>query len=292
MTAGEADAPRVALQLYTLRRQAQQDLEVALDQAAEAGYGEVEWFGGLWNRTTAELGQLLAGRGLSLAAAHVPLAELEADPGSVMETFRELNCEVLVCPWLDEAQRGDGSRAHYLELGRRLDLLSYRLRAGGFRFAYHNHEFELLPFCDGQPERLGRDGLHALVSGRSHDGWGLELDTYWAAFAGSDPAALIRELGDRLHLLHLKDGLLPGSPAERAAEQASSKRWFRPLGDGDVDIPGCVDAALEAGVRLFVVEQDETAEADGSPAEDAATSLRFLETATALGAPPWKAGTR
>ncbi len=291
MTEDAAGAPRVALQLYTLRRQAEQDLEAALDQAAETGYREIEWFGGLRGRTAKDLRILLSERGLGLMAAHVPLAELEADPAGVMDMYRALHCQVLVCPWLDQDQRGDGSRAHYLELGRRLDLLSYRFRAGGFRFAYHNHEFELLPFDDGEPERLGRDGLHALASRRSHDGWGLELDIYWAAFADSDPVALIRELGDRVQLLHLKDGLLPGPPEERAAEQATSERWFRPLGRGDVDVAGCVEAALEAGVRLFAVEQDEAAETEGSPAEDAATSLRFLETATALGARPGKSAT-
>ncbi len=289
MTEDAAGTPRVALQLYTLRRQAEQDLEAALDQAVEAGYRELEWFGGLRGHTAEDLRRLFSERGLGLMAAHVPLAELEADPAGVMDMYRALHCQVLVCPWLDQDQRGDGSRAHYLELGRRLDLLSYRFRAGGFRFAYHNHEFELLPFDDGEPERLGRDGLHALASRRSHDGWGLELDIYWVAFAGSDPVALIRELGDRVQLLHLKDGLLPGPPEERTAEQATSERWFRPLGQGDVDVAGCVEAALEAGVPLFAVEQDETAEAEGSPAEDAAASLRFLETATALGAAPGKA---
>ena len=286
MTTGEAAAPRVALQLYTLRRQAQEDLATALDQAAGAGYREIEWFGGLWTRTTTELRRLLTDRGLSLAAAHVPLAELEADPASVMETFRELDCEVLACPWLDQDQRGDGSRAHYLELGGRLDLLSYRFRAGGFRFAYHNHEFELAPFDDGSPKRLGVDGLRALASRRSHDGWGLELDIYWAAFAGHDPAALIDEMGDRVHILHLKDGLLPGPADERDPGRATAERWFRPLGAGDIDVPGCVGAALDAGVRLFVVEQDETAEAEGLPADDAAASLRYLHTATPLGHSP------
>lgn len=289
MTEGAAGLPRVALQLYTLRRQAEQNLETALDQAAKAGYREIEWFGGLRGRSAEDLRGLLSERGLGLLAAHVPLSELETDPAGVMDTCRALHCQVLVCPWLDTEQRGDGSRTHYLELGRRLDLLSYRFRAGGFRFAYHNHEFELLRFDDGQPERLGRDGLRALVSRRSHDGWGLELDVYWAAFAGSDPVALIRELGDRVQLLHLKDGLLPGRAEERAAEQATSERWFRPLGEGDVDIAGCVEAALEAGVRLFVVEQDETAEAGGAPERDAETSLGYLKTATALGAATGKA---
>ena len=278
----------VALQLYTLRRQAQEDLEAALDQAAGAGYRQVEWFGGLWGRTTRELNELLAERGLTLAAAHVPLAELEQETATVMEAYRELHCEVLVCPWLADTERGDGSRDHYLELGRRLDLLSYRFRAGGFRFAYHNHEFELAPFDDGEPDRLGRDGLHALVSRRSHDGWGLELDIYWAAFAGLDPEALIRDLGDRVQLLHLKDGLLPGSTAGSDPERATTERWFRPLGEGDVDVSACIQAALDVGVRLFVVEQDETAEPDGSPEQDIATSLRYLRSATPLGRAPAK----
>ena len=284
MRAPDAGGPLVALQLYTLRRQARENLETALDQAAEAGYRQVEWFGGLWGRTTRELNELLAERGLTVASAHVPLSELEEETAAVMETYRELRCEVLVCPWLADTERGDGSRDHYLELGRRLDLLSYRFRAGGFRFAYHNHEFELLPFDDNGPNGPGRDGLHTLVSRRSHNGWGLELDTYWAAFAGSDPVALIRELGERVHLLHLKDGLLPGRPEERTAGQATSERWVRPLGEGDVDIAGCVEAALGAGVRLFVVEQDETAETGGAPKRDIAVSLGHLRTATAIGA--------
>jgi len=267
----------VALQLYTLRRQAEQDLERALDQAAEAGYRDVEWFGGLRGRSTADLLRLLSSRGLGLAAAHVPLAELESDPVRVMAAYRALHCEVLVCPWLDAGQRGDGSRAHYSDLGRRLDLLSYRFRAGGFRFAYHNHEFELQPFDNGTSGSPRRSGLHALIAGRSHDGWGLELDIYWAAFAGVDPAALIRELGDRVHILHLKDGLLPASAEDRTPERATSERWFRPLGQGDIDVAGSVDAALAAGVRLFVVEQDEPAPGSRSSALDAATSLHCLE---------------
>ncbi len=282
MTSGAAAATRVALQLYTLRRSAQDDLEVALDQAADAGYREVEWFGGLWGRSTAELRRLLARRGLGLLAAHVPLRELEDDLPGVMERFRELHCQNIVCPWLDEEQRGDDSRDHWLELGRRLDLLGWRLRAGGFRFAYHNHEFELLPFDDGCSSASPREGLRTLISCRSHDGWGLELDIFWAAFAGVDPEALIRDLGDRIRLLHLKDGLLPASPADRSPDRATAERWFRPLGEGDVDVAACVEAALDAGVRLFAVEQDETA-AGGDPARDAAASLLHLRRETALG---------
>ena len=35
-----------------------------------------------------------------------------------------------------------------------------------------------------------------------------EIDTYWVQTAGVDATALVRELGDRAPLLHIKDGLL------------------------------------------------------------------------------------
>jgi len=131
--------------------------------------------------------------------------------------------------------------------------------------------------ADGQSGGSGGDGLHARIAGRSHGGWGLGLDIYWAAFAGADPAALVRELGDRVHILHLKDGLLPAPAEDRTPERATSERWFRPLGRGDVDVAGAVEAALGAGVRLFVVEQDEAAPGGDAPEQDAAASLRYLE---------------
>ncbi len=272
-------APRIALQLYNLRRQAEVDLEATLDLTREAGYRELEWFGGTRGLTPDALRRLLDDRGLSLVAAHVPLETLETETGRLMETYRALGCDLLVCPWLRPELRGDGSVRHYRSLGARLDVLSYRLRAGDFRLGYHNHEFELA----AERDDLGlTTGLYALASSRSHDGWGLELDVYWTAFAGFDPVALIREFDHHIRALHLKDGLLPGQAARRTPEEATRKRWFRPLGDGQVDIAGAVEAGLAVGVRLFVVEQDETATADGSPEGDAARSLRFLMKETAL----------
>src|SRR6185436_3691100 len=71
--------------------------------------------------------------------------------------------------------------------------------AYGLRVGYHNHQWELASRLGGRPalERLTEQLPPVVV---------LELDTYWAAVGGEDVPALLGRLGDRVRLLHLKDG--------------------------------------------------------------------------------------
>ena len=97
-----------------------------------------------------------------------------------------------------------------------------------------------------------------------------ELDVFWARFAGLDPAVLIRQLGHRCALLHLKDlrlpefGLLP--------EQASPE-LFVELGQGVIDFPSVLQAAREVGVQDYYIEQDW---ATGDPLQSLGMSLAYL----------------
>ncbi len=76
-----------------------------------------------------------------------------------------------------------------------------------------------------------------------------ELDIYWLAHAGGDPARYIRSHAERIRLIHLKDG-------------NHDPQRFTPLGEGEVDLGAAVAAAIDAGVEAFFVEQDES---DGDP---------------------------
>ncbi|MFC8359335.1 sugar phosphate isomerase/epimerase family protein [Streptomyces griseorubiginosus] len=71
-----------------------------------------------------------------------------------------------------------------------------------------------------------------------------EVDVYWAAVAGQDPAEVLERLGERAVTAHLKDG-----PAVLDAPQTA-------IGTGVVDIP----AALRAGghLRWHITEIDGT----------------------------------
>ena len=70
-----------------------------------------------------------------------------------------------------------------------------------------------------------------------------EVDVYWVQTAGQDPAQVVRRLGTRAPLLHVKDG-----PCQIEAPMTA-------LGEGVVDIPGVV-AAGSGSVDWLVVELD------------------------------------
>jgi inosose dehydratase len=84
-------------------------------------------------------------------------------------------------------------------------------------------------------------------------------DTGHVLEAGGDPVPLIREYQHRIRYIHLKD--------YRAGE-------FLPLGQGDVDVPGILEALHAAAYDGWV-----TAELDsytGPPKEAAETAMRYL----------------
>ncbi|MGH2509360.1 MAG: sugar phosphate isomerase/epimerase family protein, partial [Ktedonobacteraceae bacterium] len=69
----------------------------------------------------------------------------------------------------------------------------------------------------------------------------VELDVYWAAFAGHDPLALLKKLGTRVALIHCKDMAPDGSMTE--------------VGQGTLDMSGIVDFAQQYGMWA-IVEHD------------------------------------
>lgn len=112
------------------------------------------------------------------------------------------------------------------------------------------------------------------------------LDTGHLAIGGVDPVAFAKESIDRVGHVHLKDVRLDMVPQVMSREvtlmQATQAGLFTPLGQGDVDIAGVVEALESAGYRgWYVIEQDTaiTGEvpADGEgPVDQVRTSLDYL----------------
>jgi len=104
--------------------------------------------------------------------------------------------------------------------------------------AYHNHDAEF--------ERV--DDSFALDVLLAETGVGLELDVGWAAAADADPVALIDRYGDRLTAIHLKDIRLDST--------APGGGLPVDLGEGDVDLDGCLAAAVDADIPWIIFEYD------------------------------------
>jgi len=112
------------------------------------------------------------------------------------------------------------------------------------------------------------------------------LDTGHLAIGGTDPVEFAKQAFDRVGHVHLKDVRLSMVPPVLAREKslmsATQDGLFTPLGQGDVDIAGVVEALESRGYQgWYVIEQD-TAITEGEPAdgegpiEQVVTSLDFL----------------
>ena len=224
----------IALQLYSVRDALAADFDGTLDKVAAMGYAGVEVGAETANRLPGSA-QRLKDLGLTVCGIHtrLPLAGAAFDVLAAAEAFnaRHVVCAVLATQ-LFESREGI-QRAAAL-----LNEASAEAQARGFKLSYHNHWWEFLPL-EGRP---AHDWLREAVAPEVL----FELDVYWAQTGGVDPAAVVRQVGARAPLLHLKDG-----PAQRDAPMTA-------LGDGVVDIPAVV-AAGAGTAEWLIVELDECA---------------------------------
>ncbi|GAB2862693.1 sugar phosphate isomerase/epimerase [Actinoallomurus bryophytorum] len=112
------------------------------------------------------------------------------------------------------------------------------------------------------------------------------LDTGHLLIGGTDPLALARRAPDRIAHVHLKDVDAATAVRVRAGEvtytEAVREGIYRPLGAGDIDIPGIVGALTTAGYTgWYVMEQDTILGADprpgAGPVGDVLRSVAFME---------------
>ncbi|HEU5228910.1 MAG TPA: sugar phosphate isomerase/epimerase [Ktedonobacteraceae bacterium] len=223
----------VGLQLYTVRDQTAQDFKRTVQRVAEMGYAAIEFagYGGLMSR---EMAALLADTGLRAAGTHIGLSTLEQNIESELNYCLDIGCPFMVMPSLPpELRSADGIRA----LAVRLNRAGQRCQQRGVTLVYHNHAFEFE--CD---QLSSRYLLDILLDETDPDVLKLEFDVYWAAFAGVDPVAYLRQYAERVPLLHLKD--------------MTADRTFTEVGDGSLDIAAICQVAQEGSTRFLLVEND------------------------------------
>lgn len=124
---------------------------------------------------------------------------------------------------------------------------------------YHNHEHELTSLIDGVPAlEIFAELLDPTVR--------LEVDLYWAAASGNEPADLLSRLGERVLAVHVKDGpLRPGITAQDLPRDQC------PAGQGDVPLGAALRAASPA---YAVIEFDHY---EGGIFAGIEASYRFLD---------------
>ncbi|MEM6393209.1 MAG: sugar phosphate isomerase/epimerase [Planctomycetota bacterium] len=234
----------IALQMYTVRDAInQQGPAKVFDALRTIGYQAVE-LAGDYGLSAAELKTMLDDNGLTVVASHIGYDAIRDNLSKVIDDTHTLGHTHVVCPFLAEDLR---TPAGYLGVAQMLGEAESHPDAQGLTFCYHNHAFELETLDDG------RRGLDIIFSQPSPSS---ELDLYWVAKGGDDPAVWMDRLKGRLPLVHMKDMAEDGG--------------FAPVGTGTLDLQKLADLAPSVGVQALVIEQD-----SGWPENDPMLSARI-----------------
>lgn len=239
-----------SIQLYTLRNAIQEDLPGTIAKVAQIGFAQVEPYN--FVATAKELGAALEENRLTAPSGHAPL--LSQDQDEIFAAARALGMETVIepCVLAEKWQSAEDIK----DTAAQLNAAARKAAEYGLRVGYHNHAWELESMIEGQTALEYFAGLldPQVV---------LEVDTYWVAVGGQDPVELLGRLGDRVRLIHIKDGPLT----------ADTKAQL-PAGQGQVPVLDIIAAAksLEVGV----VEFDDYA---GDIFDGIAQSLAYLQQA-------------
>ena len=244
----------VAVQVYSVRGEAEADFAGTMKQLRAMGYDGVE-LAGLYGHSPEEIKAMLDETGLEAVGAHVSYSEWEKDAEATAKAYRTIGCSYVAIPYMTEEYRYGGSR--YEEFLAAIPQIAAACRKQGMQLLYHNHTFEFEKTQDG------RYHLDVLYDSQSPENLATELDTCWVKVAGEDPAAYLEKYSMRCPLVHIKDFCRDGDVKLVA------------VGDGEQDVEAVVETAGRCGAKWLVVEQDD--HPFGGPMENMKKSIDYIK---------------
>ncbi|MFN8668171.1 MAG: TIM barrel protein [Gemmatimonadaceae bacterium] len=282
----------VGVQLFSLPKLLEQDLDGTLAMLAGLGYREVELYGpygfstpeaieswkamgarlgftasGTYGRTPKEFRALLDTHGLTAASAHIELASLLARPEQVGEAAQALGLQYLGISNIPAPYRK--TLDDYKRMADRFNEMGAKAKPYGFKVLYHNHGYGLAPMEGEIPLRVLLDRVDAAV-------FAAEMDLFWTTAGGADPVELLTTYPKLYRLLHIKD---MSERVRFAGDGGDASQWMAlfpkmtTAGNGVLALPKILSAAKRVGVQHYLVEQDLVA----NPKEALGASIRYLK---------------
>ena len=252
----------IGAQTYTIRQYTQTPADIAksLARLRASGYEAVQ-ISAVGDVEVDELARMLAGEGLRCAATHVSL-DLMKDTARCVEYHKTLDCRYTAT--------GGGFRTQdwerWLGLVDEMNAVGQKLAEHGVRVGYHNHSHELAPL-EGPPAGVEATVMAMLIEKLEPSLW-FEIDTYWIAHGGGDPAAWIDRVAqsgpNRIPCVHVKDMAITPERKQKMCE----------VGSGNLNWPAILTACKNAGVEWYLVERDD---GDMDPFESLEVSLKNMQ---------------
>ncbi|MEM6396260.1 MAG: sugar phosphate isomerase/epimerase [Bacteroidota bacterium] len=252
---------QIGVQVWTVRDAMTKDARLTLQTLAEIGYKQVE----LYDLDNLDAHKTIcADVGLAVNSMHIGSVTVtgrwELTPDAQPIAFDELldragsaGISHLVVPYLHKVERENLD--DYKILCDQFNRAGELAKKADISLSYHNHNFE---FKDID----GSNGYTVMQERFDPDLVSFELDVFWAKIAGQEPMDIMRQLGSRLKLLHLKDlnsGIKTMTSLDKVPDRA-----FEEIGDGIIDMKAIMRLGNELGVDHCFVEQDRSPNPMGS----------------------------
>lgn len=235
---------QIGAQLYTIRDfiKTPEDIAKSLARVRKIGY-EVVQVSAMGKIDDHELAKILKNEGLTAGPTHTGL-DMMKDTQRCVDYHKAIGSTHTAIGGFGWKE-GTGVE-EWEKFAEEYSAVGKTLAQHGIHIGYHNHSHEWAPFPAGSayknPYELLMKKLDPCV-------W-MEVDTYWVAHAGGDPAQYLEDLGampgNRLPAIHVKDMAITPKREQKMCE----------VGSGNLNWERILDVARKAHVKWYLVERD------------------------------------
>lgn len=219
----------IGIQLYSVRGNAAKDFAGTIRQVAEMGYKVMEP-AGFPGSNVEDAATLFKELGVEIVSFHggLPLGE---NKNRIIDEAQTLGAKYIISGFgPDNFKTEDAIKASADTFNQAAAVAAEH----GLQVGYHNHDWEMFDVNGTPGYRIFLENTEENVL--------TQLDTYWVKVGGQDPVSVLKEVGERAKVIHIKDG-----PCVRSEPMTA-------VGSGKMDFPPIIAAATCA--EALIVELD------------------------------------
>lgn len=254
-------AQTIGVQLYTFRNQFAKDVKGTVEMIHKMGISEVEG-GGSYGMPANDFKKLLDDNNIKVVSVGGDFEQLQKNPQQIIAEAKFYGSKYVVCFWIPHSDSlgfnlDDANKAVAV-----FNAAGKLFKENGLDFCYHAHGYEFVPY--------GQSNLYDLMMQTLDPKYvNFEMDVYWMKQPGQDPVQLLKQYPGRYKLLHLKDRRI-GSPNSMNGQADVETNVV--LGSGDVGIAAIMQAAKDAGIKHYFIEDESSRSVEQVP-----QSLAYLK---------------
>lgn len=265
----------VGIQLYTIRDDMKKDPAGTLEKLAAMGYRYVEHAGydnrKFYGYSIPDFKRLLKDMGLKMESGHSFLGSEQWNKATndftdewkhTIEDAAAVGMKYLISPGVDESLcKNMGDFKHYMNM---FDKTGDLCKKSGIHFAFHNENYEF-------NHSLNDTIIYDLILQATNKNLVLQqMDIGNMYEPGGRAMHFLKKYPGRFFSMHVKDEMKRNSPGANENVYESTI-----LGKGVIPVKEIMDYAKKAGIKYFIIEQEEYQ--DKTPLECADEDLKKMK---------------